>query len=160
MYFMLKLSIPGFKDKILIYHLVLDFNGTLAIDGKLIKGVRKALTALSKNINIHILTGDTHGTAKEELMGIPCKIELLSKKNQAEQKEKHIRKLDPSTVISIGNGRNDKLMLKASIIGIIVIQGEGASAETLMSSNIVCRDILSALDLISNPSRLTATLRT
>jgi P-type E1-E2 ATPase len=156
---MLKLSIPGFKKEISIHHLVLDFNGTLAIDGKRINGVKKVLTSLSQKINIHILTGDTHGTATQELKNIPCKIKLLSKENQVTQKENYILKLNPSTVISIGNGRNDRLMLKASMIGIVVIQSEGASAETPVVADIVCSDILSALDLINNPLRLTATLR-
>lgn len=70
---MLKLSIPGFKEDISIHHLVLDFNGTLAIDGKRIKGIKGALTRISKKIQIHILTGDTHGTAKKELENIPVK---------------------------------------------------------------------------------------
>jgi P-type E1-E2 ATPase len=156
---MLKLSIPGFKEDISIHHLVLDFNGTLAIDGKRIKGIKGALTRISKKIQVHVLTGDTHGTAKEELKDIPCKIKLLPKLNQAVEKEKYIRKINPATVISIGNGRNDKLMLKISEIGIIVVQKEGASAETLMEADVVCYDIHSALDLINNPSRLTATLR-
>ena len=156
---MLKLSIPGFKNGITIHHLVLDFNGTLAIDGKLIKGLKKTLNNLSKKVNIHILTGDSHGTAKQELKGIPCKIHLLPKENQAKEKEKQVLKLDPSTVISIGNGRNDKLLLKASIIGIIVIQKEGASAETLMAADVVCYDIFSALELLTYPLRLSATLR-
>jgi soluble P-type ATPase len=156
---MLKLSIPGYKEDISIHHLVLDFNGTLAIDGKRIKGIKGALTSISKKVQVHVLTGDTYGTAMEELKDIPCKIELLSKLNQAIQKEKYIHKIKPATVISIGNGRNDRLMLKLSVIGIIVVQKEGASAETLMAADVVCPDIHSALDLINNPSRLTATLR-
>ncbi|HSY75286.1 MAG TPA: HAD hydrolase family protein [Bacteroidia bacterium] len=156
---MLKLSIPGFKEDITIHHLALDFNGTLAIDGKLIKGVKDALISISKKVNVHVLTGDTHGTAKEELKGIPCEITLLPKINQAIEKQKNIRKLKPATVIAIGNGRNDLLMLKTSAIGIIVVQKEGASAETLMAADIVCPDILTALGLINNPSRLIATLR-
>ena len=40
---MLNLSIPGFKDNISIQHLTLDFNGTLAVDGNLIDGVKESL---------------------------------------------------------------------------------------------------------------------
>ncbi len=42
---MLSIDIPGYK-KIEARHLVLDFNGTLAIDGKFIKGTRPLLEAL------------------------------------------------------------------------------------------------------------------
>jgi soluble P-type ATPase len=50
-------------------------------------------------------------------------------------------------------------MLKASALGVAVIQGEGAAFETLASADVVCTDIRSALSLLSNPMRLIATLR-
>ncbi|MGP8215695.1 MAG: HAD family hydrolase [Bacteroidia bacterium] len=156
---MINLSIPGFKESISINHLVLDFNGTLAVDGKLINGLREVLTALSEKVHVHVLTGDTFGTARKELENIPCEITLLAKENQGAQKEKYIQQLGPETIISIGNGHNDRFMLKESAIGIIVIQKEGASVEALMAADVVCSDILSALDLINNPLRLKATLR-
>jgi soluble P-type ATPase len=59
----------------------------------------------------------------------------------------------------MGNGRNDRLMLKASALGIVVLQGEGAAFETIASADVLCTDILSALSLLSNPLRLIATLR-
>jgi P-type E1-E2 ATPase len=156
---MLSLSIPGFKEEISIQHLVLDFNGTLAVDGKLIKGVEEMLNDISGKIKVHVLTGDTFGTARNELKNINCEITLLPKENQAGEKEKYIRSINPLTIISIGNGRNDCAMLKLSAIGMIVIQKEGASAETLMAADVVCPDILSALELVNHPQRLTATLR-
>jgi soluble P-type ATPase len=61
--------------------------------------------------------------------------------------------------VSIGNGRNDQLMLKASALGIAVILAEGIAAETLLASDVVCTSIIDALDLLRNPLRLTATLR-
>ena len=107
-----------------------------------------------------MLTGDTFGTAQSQLKDSPCKIALLTPNKQAEQKEEYVQELGPDTVIAIGNGHNDKLMLKACAIGIIVIQKEGASAETLTFADIVCYDILSALALLNVPLRLSATLRT
>ena len=50
-------------------------------------------------------------------------------------------------------------MLKKSALGIAVIQDEGAAADTVMASDIVCTDIISALELLFNPLRLVATLR-
>jgi P-type E1-E2 ATPase len=156
---MINLSIPGFKEDITLHHLVLDFNGTLAVDGILIKGVKPLLTKLSKQINVHVFTGDTLGTARKQLKDMPCKITLLTKTNQAEQKRKHLQKLKPATCISIGNGRNDRFMLKDSAIGIVLVQKEGGAAETIMAADIVCTDILTALEIVSKPSRLMATLR-
>jgi soluble P-type ATPase len=157
---MVTISIPEYrKTPIQLKHLLLDFNGTLAVDGKLIKGVKEKLIDLSEKIIIHVLTGDTFGTATAELKGIPCKLILLKSANQREEKGKYISGLNTKSVISIGNGRNDRLLLKLSAIGIIVIQKEGASSKTLMDADIICTNILDAFDLINNPLRLKATLR-
>jgi soluble P-type ATPase len=50
-------------------------------------------------------------------------------------------------------------MLKEAILGIAVIQEEGAAVESLVAADIVTRSILDALDLLLRPLRLTATLR-
>lgn len=42
-------------------HLVLDVNGTLAIDGQLLPGVVDLLSNLRDHLTIHLLTADTHG---------------------------------------------------------------------------------------------------
>lgn len=156
---MIPLSIPGFNNGIVLRNLVLDFNGTLAVDGKLIPGVKKLLISLSKKISIHVVTGDSFGTAEEQLKDIPCKIKLLTATNQGVQKHKYLLSLNPETVISIGNGHNDYLLLKTSVIGIIVIQREGASVRTMDVADIICTNILDALDLLNHPLRLKATLR-
>jgi soluble P-type ATPase len=156
---MIELTIPGFNDHLSLTDLILDFNGTLAIDGKMIDGVKERLVALSKVLTIHVVTGNSNGTAEEELKGIPCKIALLSPENQAKGKYQYLSHLNPASVISIGNGRNDCLLLESSAIGVIVIQEEGASVDTLSHADIVCNSIITALDLIVNVRRLTATLR-
>jgi soluble P-type ATPase len=156
---MITLSIPGFNKDIQLGNLVLDFNGTLAVDGKLIPGVKKLLISLSKKISVHVVTGDTFGTAVQELRGIPCKIKLLTTRNQNTEKHRYLLSLNPKSVIAIGNGHNDFLLLKTSIIGIIVLQKEGASANTMGVADIVCTSIIDALDLLNHPLRLKATLR-
>jgi soluble P-type ATPase len=50
-------------------------------------------------------------------------------------------------------------MLRSAALGITVLGGEGAARETLGACSVVCRDILSALDLLLHPKRLVATLR-
>lgn len=157
---MMELSIPGFKETHLRLHdIILDFNGTLAVDGKLISGVKKRLIHLSRMLAIHVVTGNSFGTAEQELKGIPCKVMLLSPEHQAKEKHDYLMCLNPSSVVSIGNGRNDRLLLKGSAISIAVVQEEGAATETLKYADLVCTSIISALDLITNPTRLTASLR-
>ena len=155
---MLKIDIPGF-GAFTIKYLVMDYNGTLAEDGILIKGLADILNELSKQVNIHIITADTFGMAASQLKEIPCKLEILEQTGQISGKKKYIDGLGNRHVAGIGNGRNDSLMLKHSALGIAVIQREGASAETLINADIICRNIYDALDLFKNPGRLKATLR-
>jgi len=155
---MISIDIPGDK-KIHIEHLVFDYNGTLAIDGKMIDGVKPLLEILGTKVSIHILTADTFGTSKAQLSGINCKLEILKPELQDKQKESYVLKLGKDKVIALGNGRNDALMLKQAEIGIAVIQQEGAYAKLFTDCEIVCFSITDALALIINPLRMVATLR-
>ncbi len=56
-------------------------------------------------------------------------------------------------------GKNYALMLKKAALGIARIQEEGANVQALLAADIVCREILSALNLLINTKRLIATLR-
>jgi len=154
----MELFIPGYGE-LKLAHLVMDFNGTLAIDGKLISGVRDALDKLSRSLRLHVLTADTFGIANDQLEGVPCELTILSRADQQSGKLEFVQQLGAGQTAAIGNGRNDQLMLKAAELGIAVILEEGASAETLAAADVVCPSIGSALALLGNPLRLTATLR-
>ncbi|MDA0746508.1 MAG: ATPase P [bacterium] len=155
---MIEIDIPGHKT-LRLEHLVLDYNGTLAVDGEPINGVRDRLEHLAQNLRVHVITADTFGKVSDRLSGLPCKISILPLENQAQGKLNYIQQLGPDTTVCIGNGRNDRLMLQSAALGIAVVQNEGASSETLSASNVVCTNICSALDLLTNPLRLVATLR-
>lgn len=155
---MIKVDIPGYATLRLKY-MVLDYNGTLAVDGQLIDGMRGCLELLAKDLEIHVITADTFGKVRSGMDGIPCKVSILPVANQSDAKLDYVRKLGAENTVSIGNGRNDQLMLKASALGIAVILSEGAAVETLMAADVVCTSIVSAMELLLNPLRLTATLR-
>jgi soluble P-type ATPase len=155
---MIEIAIPGNKS-LQIEHLVLDYNGTLACDGEILPGVSACLHELAKVLKIHILTADTFGKAKSRLKEVPCEVSILPIENQALGKLDYIRRLDASHTVCIGNGRNDQLMIKEAVLGVVVILAEGAAVETLNSADVVCFSIVSALELLKNPLRLTATLR-
>ena len=57
---MIKFTIPG-QGNYEIEHLVMDVNGTLAIDGQLMEGVPGKIKTLRTQLTIHLLTADTHG---------------------------------------------------------------------------------------------------
>jgi soluble P-type ATPase len=155
---MLEVNIPGYRTFVFSF-LVLDYNGTLACDGHLIPGVRDRLEALSKNVTIHILTADTFGSVQKEMTGILCEVVVIGKENQTKAKAEYVRQLGSQKTVSVGNGRNDALMLKEAVLGIAVVQEEGGAVETLLAADLVTHSIVNALDLLLHPLRLTATLR-
>ena len=155
---MISIDVPGFHA-LRLEHLVMDYNGTLAVDGRLLPGVAEVLKDLASRIHIHVITADTFGLVKQQLSGLPVAVTITPAENQAEAKLGFITELGGTSVVAIGNGRNDRKMLHAAALGIVVIQKEGSAAETLASADVVCLDILDALELLINHRRLVATLR-
>lgn len=155
---MVEVVIPG-APTLRLEHLVLDFNGTLACDGVLIAGVAVRIARLADVLRIHVLTGDTFGTAEAALAGAPCHVRVLPGTAQADAKRDYVATLDAKRVACVGNGRNDRLMMKQAALAIAVVQSEGACAATLAAAHVVAPRIRDALDLLLHPMRLTATLR-
>lgn len=155
---MIEIAVPGFQ-KLRLAHLVLDYNGTMAVDGTLIYGVEEKLKALSEQLTIHVITADTFGKVSAALKGIPCRLSILPPGQQDSAKQNYVEQLGPQQTVCIGNGRNDRLMLKAAALGIAVIQDEGAAIETLLAADVAAPNIVAALNLLAHPLRLIATLR-
>lgn len=154
----MEFDIPGF-GKITIENLVFDVNGTLATDGELVAGIKDRMQRLGEYLNIHLLTANTHGKQDEidKLLGTSAVI--IRGETEAEQKEAFVDNLGAKSVIAIGNGANDALMLKKAALGIVVIGQEGAATSSILNSQIIVKNIVDALDLLLKPNRLKATLR-
>jgi soluble P-type ATPase len=114
---------------------------------------------LAEDLTIHVLTADTFGNARAELEGVPCAVSILPSDDQDRGKLAYVQQLGPEFTVCIGNGRNDRLMLKEAVLGIAVVLVEGAAVEACRAADVVCTTISSALDLLRNPLRLVATLR-
>ncbi len=155
---MLTVPVPGFRS-LQLTHLVLDYNGTLACDGRMLPGVALRLERLAAQLAIHIITADTCGTVAEEIKKLPCHLEIIKAAGQDEVKDAFVRQLGASRVVAVGNGRNDRLMLESAALGLAVMQAEGTARETMMAADVLLPDILAALDLLLHPHRLIATLR-
>jgi soluble P-type ATPase len=155
---MLDVTIPGF-GRIQLQYLVLDYNGTLACDGELLDGVGEMLTLLADNLEIHVVTADTFGKVKSRMEGLPARVVILPVEDQDVGKRRYVEDLGADRVVAVGNGRNDRMMLEASALGIAVLEGEAAAAQTLAAADVVAPGIRPALELLTNPLRLTATLR-
>ena len=155
---MVEVTIPG-SATLRLEHLVLDFNGTLALDGVLIEGVADRISRLAEVLRIHVVTGDTFGTATAALAGLPCAVHVLRSTAQGDAKRDYLAKLNADVVACVGNGRNDRPMMEVAALAIAVVQSEGACAATLAAAHVVAPHIRDALDLLLRPVRLTATLR-
>ena len=155
---MLEVDIPGFGP-IKLEYLVSDFTGTLSVGGKLLPGVKEALNQIIGFLEIHILTADTFGAAREELKGVNCTVHILTGASHDVQKEQYVTDLGTEKVVALGNGKNDRRMLKATRVGIAVSEGEGCSVDAIMSADIQVNRATDALDLLLSPKRLKATLR-
>jgi P-type E1-E2 ATPase len=155
---MIEVAIPG-DGMLRLSFLVLDYNGTLACNGILLDGVAERLIALSKNLSIHVVTADTFGTVEATLKSLPLTVRVLPQTGQNHAKMAYVSQLGCNETVCIGNGRNDRLMLQAAALGIAVMGPEGAAVDALQASDVVTTSIQSALDLLLNPLRLVATLR-
>ena len=155
---MIEAAVPG-DGRMRLSFLVLDYNGTLACNGILLDGVAERLIALSKNLSIHVVTADTFGTVEAALKSLPFTVRVLPQTGQNHAKMAYVTQLGRNETVCIGNGRNDRLMLQAAALGIAVVGPEGAAVDALQASDVVTTSIQNALDLLLNPLRLVATLR-
>ncbi len=155
---MLTIEIPG-RETLKLKYLVLDFNGTLGQDGKLLPGIASRLNLLANQLQVFIISADTFGSVEKELEGVNCEVKIIGPELQNKAKYEFIKTLNCDHVAAVGNGYNDSLMLKNSILGLGVIQVEGASSDTIKAAAVVGTDIRDLLDLLIYPDRLKATLR-
>jgi P-type E1-E2 ATPase len=153
-----EISVPG-RGQYHIEHLILDLNGTIALDGELIRGVKKRISALSKKLQIIVVTADTNKNAELLLRDLPVALCRIEEAGEDEQKVLLMRERGKDRTVCIGNGSNDVSMLKESALGICIMGREGASSEAMIASDLVIPHINDALDLFLKPHRLRATLR-
>lgn len=155
---MIRFNIPGLGE-FQLEHLVMDVNGTLAVDGQLIDGVAARIASVREQLTVHLLTADTHGrqAAIDEQLGVSAI--RIKPGAEALQKAEYVRNLGSEKVAAIGQGANDAGMLAAAHLGICVMSVEGVSKEALLASDLFLPTILSALELFEKPLRIVATLR-
>jgi len=155
---MITFNVPGLGD-FHLEHLVMDVNGTLAVDGQLMDGVAEKITSLRERLTIHLLTADTHGrqAAIDRQLGLTA-VRIMPG-GESDQKAEYVRKLGCEKVAAIGQGANDAKMLAAAGLGICVMSMEGVAKDTLLASDLLAPTILSALELLEKPLRIVASMR-
>lgn len=156
---MLEITIPP-RGVLHLDYLVLDLNGTIALDGELLPGVKNRLTRLGEMLQVWLVSADTQGTLGPLASALGIKARRLQSGDEASQKESLVSELGADRVVAVGNGANDAAMLYKAVLGIAVLGGEGLALACLMAADIVAPDIGAALDLLLRPRRILATLRT
>jgi soluble P-type ATPase len=165
------IAIPGFGE-LRTRVVCSDYTGTLACEGKLIRGVRERLRKLARVVDIHIVTSDTRKTAIRELATLTKTGDLTlvdaspSKMDHSVFKLAYIKALGVSMaeIAVFGNGRNDVKWLKAvndaGGLAVAVDVGEGCATDAIVNANVFVTGITNALDLLLDKQRLVGTLRT
>lgn len=150
--------IPGYKELDLTT-ILLDYNGTIAVDGTISQSVRTRLEELSQQFEIYVLTADTHGTAKKQCQGLDVILHTFPVGNAADYKEEIVDTLGGEHCVCFGNGRNDIKMFQKAALSIAIMGQEGIYAGLLERADICVTSIESGLDLLRYPKRLVADLR-
>jgi len=114
---MIEIEVPH-RGVMRLRHLVLDVNGTLALDGELLPGVAERLGRLSRALEVHLVTADTHGKQDEidDALGVKA-VRLDKERSDAEQKLAYLCRLGADEAVAVGNGANDVLMLRRARVG-------------------------------------------
>jgi soluble P-type ATPase len=155
---MICIDIPGAGKKE-IHHIVFDYNGTIAIDGVLIPGVKEAIRSFAGQAAFHVITADTFGFVSEQVSDIDCEVIIIPPGDQARSKYDFISTLGKDQTLCAGNGANDELMLRHAAVGVAVLQEEGLATAALFAADLVVKDILDLFALLKTRERIMATLR-
>lgn len=156
---MIKISIPGHDRELELKYLLLDLNGTLTVNGILPAGVKERLEILRHKLDIFLLTADTYGTSADLAKELGIEIFKVSEIDGGTDKKNFLLSLEPAKAAAIGNGYNDVQMLSEAGMSIVIMDGEGCAVQALLNSDIAVTSINDALDLLINPIRIIATLR-
>lgn len=155
---MITIDIPGYK-KLIIEQVVFDYNGTLGNNGLLDSGINHLIEALSKNVDIFVVTADTYGTVEEACKDLNVKIHILKSGDAVKEKAAFVEALGCDHTVCVGNGYNDSEMFERAALAIAIMGEEGVSIKALMNADIAVKNSKDALMLLNNPRRIIATLR-
>lgn len=154
------IEIPGYEHALELSNVALDFNGTIALDGIVPEAVKHLLNRLAETgLNLFVLTADTRGTVQMACRDLPVEVSTFDGADAGSEKRRIVEKLGAKRTVAFGNGRNDLEMLASAALGVAVIGAEGAFGKLLQVADIVVGDISDGLNLLLDPTRLIASLR-
>jgi soluble P-type ATPase len=150
-------TVPGWGS-IKLENLVLDLNGTLTESGDFIPGVIDYLDKMrAEGFRIYILSGDTREALKHGLEK-PADAEAVITRTAGEKRD-FVESIGADRTVCVGNGNIDVEMFKVAGLSICTIQAEGATLQAMQAADIVVTHINQAFEILIDPSKLIATLR-
>ena len=147
--------------KITIENIIFDINGTIQFNGQISDDLVKKIEELKKVYKIYLVSADTRGNLKElaEKLNVSyIKINPVEN-SEAEEKNRELIRLGKDVTVAIGNGNNDALMLKNAILGITILGSEGATIKSILNSEVIVPDPISAINLLLDEKIMIGTLR-
>ncbi len=154
---MIAIEIPG-RPTMRIEHVLLDFNGTIAVDGTVPGQTAALIRQLAESVHVAVLTADTYGTARAQCAELGVEVVTFPREGAAAFKQDFARQL-AGGIACLGNGFNDIGMFEHADLPIAVLDAEGMCAALIPHALIVARSMDEGLQLLLRPDRIKATLR-
>lgn len=154
---MILIQRPG-QEAIEINYILIDFEGTLASDGRVHPKAKDKINLLSKRTKIYILAKGEKEKIQETLRRVKAEIFFVKEEESSSQKLELLLNLGPSRSIVIGNGMDDVRMMEEAGLSMAIIGKEGISGELIQTADLIFTDIIDALDFLLKPLRQKATL--
>ena len=155
---MIRIDIPG-RSTLEIEHVLLDYNGTIAVDGELAPGAADAIRQLAEQAHVAVLTADTYGTAHAQCDPLGVEVVTFPRADAAQFKQQYASGLS-GQIACLGNGFNDIGMFSECNLAIAVLDTEGTCAGLFAHADVLARSVAEGLELLLRTDRLRATLRT
>jgi soluble P-type ATPase len=154
---MITLEMPG-REPLLIEHILIDFEGTLAVDRRVDPKAKDKMNLLSRRTKLYVLAQGQDQVPEEVLKKVKAEIVHLKEGEGSQGKLDLLNELGPQRTVAIGNGLDDVAMVENAGLGICVISKEGTASEMVEKADLVVANILDALDFLLKPIRQQATL--
>lgn len=155
---MITIEIPGREKLLQIQHAVLDYNGTIAVDGILLPEAAVRMKQLMPLVKVHVLTADTYGTVRRQCAPLGVEVHTFPRAGAGQCKREIVAALKGG-VACFGNGFNDIPMFDLADLSVAIVEGEGVCAALLSHATVAVRSAAEGLDLLLKTQRLRATLR-
>jgi soluble P-type ATPase len=154
---MIPIQRPG-QDPIEIEFILIDFEGTLALDRRVHPKAKDKINLLSKRTRIYIMVKAEKEMVEEKLKKVKAEILYTAEGETSKRKLQLLHQLGAAKTVAIGNGMDDAPILEEAALGICVMGKEGTSSEAFIKSDVVVSNILDALDFLLKPLHQKATL--